>query len=524
MGQKPAKLIDAEAEAIKLKASAEAADRATEAAARANAMQVEAAARASATQTEAAARASATQTEAAARAHAIDAATFADNVRKYAPLVVAGAAGALLCVDFLVHDAHAMQRWRMLRKLRALELPLTASAAPRVPLPTGVSGLRLGPKPTMLLGETGSGKSMRLAQTARDALMPPEGSAAPPTPAAYIRMRQPKTGAGGGGNGGSSLATGGNGTGDIAQEAVASARLEATARLVFEQLGYPSRPSVLSMFWARLWHFKWQEMEWQLCRGQVQRDRFVDALRMLFDAADRLYNERKANGIPEEHAPIVLLFDEVQDLIKDYRLADVGGRFVFEELAVLLVAYGVDRRSVRAAVAGSSAQLAVEFNKTVANGPRWRYVWMRDPSPDTIVAALVAKHYTPAQAKSMIDLVGTRLRLLEAPLEDGAAACSCSEFLTSARDDCVGSFTDLLDEPSVPCEAKSALVDILHRIVAHEAGRSEAPTWHEMPESLRAQQFSKVLFVRHDRTLTFQSQLHRNVWRELSTRYVRQLR
>ena len=513
MGQKPAKLIDAEAEAIKLKASAEAADRATEAAARANAMQVEAAA-----------RASATQTEAAARAHAIDAATFADNVRKYAPLVVAGAAGALLCVDFLVHDAHAMQRWRMLRKLRALELPLTASAAPRVPLPTGVSGLRLGPKPTMLLGETGSGKSMRLAQTARDALMPPEGSAAPPTPAAYIRMRQPKTGAGGGGNGGSSLATGGNGTGDIAQEAVASARLEATARLVFEQLGYPSRPSVLSMFWARLWHFKWQEMEWQLCRGQVQRDRFVDALRMLFDAADRLYNERKANGIPEEHAPIVLLFDEVQDLIKDYRLADVGGRFVFEELAVLLVAYGVDRRSVRAAVAGSSAQLAVEFNKTVANGPRWRYVWMRDPSPDTIVAALVAKHYTPAQAKSMIDLVGTRLRLLEAPLEDGAAACSCSEFLTSARDDCVGSFTDLLDEPSVPCEAKSALVDILHRIVAHEAGRSEAPTWHEMPESLRAQQFSKVLFVRHDRTLTFQSQLHRNVWRELSTRYARQLR
>jgi hypothetical protein len=298
MGQKPAKLIDAEAEAIKLKASAEAADRrATEAAARASAMQVEAAARASATQTEAAARASA---------------TYAENVRKYAPLVVACAAGALLCVDFLVHDAHAMQRWRMLRKLRALELPRTASAAPRVPLPTGVSGLRLGPKPTMLLGETGSGKSMRLAQTARDALTPSEGSAAPPTPAVYIRLRQPKTGAGGGGTGGISLATGGNGTGDIAQEALASARLEATARLVFEQLGYPSRPSVLSIVWAQLRHFKWQEMEWQLYRGQVQRDRFVDALRMLFDAADRLYHERKANGIAEEHAPIVLLFDEVQ--------------------------------------------------------------------------------------------------------------------------------------------------------------------------------------------------------------------
>jgi hypothetical protein len=137
------------------------------------------------------------------------------------------------------------------------------------------------------------------------------------------------------------------------------------------------------------------------------------------------------------------------------------------------------------------------------------------------MAALVAKGYSPAEAKRMIDLVGTRLRLLEAPLEDGASACSCSEFLTSAHDVGVGSFTDLLDEPSMPSEAKSALVDILQRIVAHEAGNGESPTWHEMPELLRAQQFFHVLFVRHDRTLTFQSQLHRNVWRELGTRYIR---
>jgi hypothetical protein len=375
MGQKPAKLIDAEAEAIKLKASAEAqkvqaqaADRAIKAAARAKAIEAQAADRA---------------IEAAAHAKAIGDLAYADSVRKHAALVVLGAAGALLCLDFLVHDAHAVQRWRMLRKLRTLELPRSASATPRVPLPMGVPGLRLGPKPTILLGEAGSGKSMRLAQTARDALTPPTDSAAPPTPVAFIRMRQPSTGTGGGGKRGISHATGGNGTGEIAQEAAASAELEANARLVFEQIGYPSRPSVLSMFWAQLRHSKWQYIDWQLYRGQMQRDRFVDALRMLFDAADRLYNERKANGISEEHAPIVLLFDEVQGLIKDRRLADVGGRFIFDELAMLLVAYGVDRRSVHAAVAGSSAQLAVEFDKTVANGSRWKYVWMRDPSPET---------------------------------------------------------------------------------------------------------------------------------------------
>jgi hypothetical protein len=517
----------AEAAAITKRAdagAAEAAARTAEITMRADREAAEAAARTA----EITMRAHAEAAEAMARAKALADATHADNVRKYAPLFAVGALCTLLCADFVAHDVRSVQRWRMLRKLRALRLPPTASAVPRAPLPMGVAGLRVGPKPTMLLGPSGSGKSMRLAQTARDALSPPEGSNIPASPVAYIRMRPPMTGTDGGSSNiiisssNSATDASNGGVSAAANDADASARLEATARLVFEQLGYPSRPSLVSMIGPQLRRVTWLEWERQLYRGQVQRNRFVDALRMLFDVAERLYIERKAAGIPEEHAPIVLLFDEVQGLTMDYSLARVGGRFVFEELAALLVAYGVDRRAVRSAVAGSPAHLAVEFDKTIAHGARWEYIQMSDPSPETIVAALTAKGYTEDEARRMIDLVGTRLRLLEAPLEKGAAECSCFEFLRTAHDWGVRSFTSLLGEPTAERDgAQGRLVDILQRIVSHEAGQGDPPKWYHMPESLRAQQFSKVLYLRLDDSFTFQSQLHRTVWRELSKDYAR---
>ena len=156
-------------------------------------------------------------------------------------------------------------------------------------------------------------------------------------------------------------------------------------------------------------------------------------------------------------------------------------------------------------------------------GAIWPYVQVSDPTPETIIVALKAKGYTEEQASRMIELVGTRLRLLEVPLEDGAAACSCSQFMETSHDFAVRSFTSLLGKPAVRDEAKDSLVDILERIVAHEAGNGDPPMWDDMPESLRALQFSKVLYLRLDGSFTFQSQLHRNVWHELSKKYVRRL-
>jgi hypothetical protein len=289
---------------------------------------------------------------------------------------------------------------------------------------------------------------------------------------------------------------------------------------VFRQIGYPSRASLVRTLWATLSRLKVGNVEGELLRNLAQRDRFVDALRLLFEVAETLYAARKAAGIAEEHAPIVLLFDEVQDLIKDSRLANVGGRFVFEELAVLLVAYGVDRRVVRTAVAGSSALLSVEFDKTVAGGARWNYQQMVDPDVDTVVTALLERGYKKEEACRIVALVGTRLRLLEPLLKSGAHKLSCDRFLGRER---VLATANILDLMAV-ADARDSLHAICDRIVAHEAGDGDAPTLYDMSEGLRSLDFAKVLYVDLGRSVTFQSQLHRVVWGELRGKFVRQLR
>jgi hypothetical protein len=403
----------------------------------------------------------------------------------------------------------------MLRKLSALKLPPATYATPRVQLPTGVPGLLLGPRPTMLLGGAGSGKSARLVQTARDAIKPPADSSAPPCPVAYIRMRQTTAGL-------NPMFYSSNSYCQFNADAdAARARLTAIAHAVYEQIGYPSRPSLVSMWRAQL--RRPRGMSTQPLVNE-ERDRLVSALTMLFDAAEQLSMEHRKAGISEEHAPVVLLFDDVQELLAIDRVSTVGGRFVFDALAGLLATYGVDRHAVRAAVTGGSAQLAMAFDETVANGALWEHEEMRDPAPATIVAALEAKGYSPAEAKRMIDLVGTRLRLLERPLEVGAVECSCEEFLESSREVCAHSFLRLLDKDMAGSNARAKLLDVLQRIAAHEAGRGNPPTWYEMPEGKYGPPFPGVLYVRLDGALTFQSELHRNVWRELSSGYAEPLK
>ena len=216
----------------------------------------------------------------------------------------------------------------------------------------------------------------------------------------------------------------------------------------------------------------------------------------------------------------MLLFDEVQDLIKSTRLADVGGRFVFEELAVLLVAYCVDRGVMRAAVAGSSAMLAEAFRSTVAKNLRWSYHEVEDPPLEIITMELKSRGYSEDEAGRIVDLVGTRLRLLEQPLQQGAARVDCKGFLSAARTSATADFDAILDDANV----STSLLDILDQIVAHEAGRGKAPQLRHMSAELRATDFASVLYVRRDRTVTFQSQLHRKVWDKLHSQYVRQAR
>lgn len=53
--------------------------------------------------------------------------------------------------------------------------------------------------------------------------------------------------------------------------------------------------------------------------------RLEEAFELLFEAAEQLYHERLHQGISPAAAKPLLIFDGVQDLIKDERLAAAGG-------------------------------------------------------------------------------------------------------------------------------------------------------------------------------------------------------
>lgn len=461
------------------------------------------------------ARAHADAERASAEAKATAERAHADTMFRAAPYLVFGACAGVLAVDYALHDVRGIQLYRITRKLRRCALPVTARLRPAHPLHIPGPRLRalLGKLPTMVLGESGSGKSTELALTARELVTLSPGSGAPPCPMLYIRVRQPK----------SQKPTSGEGVSDDDSISDATARLAEIAQQVFAQIGFPQRESLVSMLWLRFGSsLTFEGVKPELRPAALCRDRLSSALQLLFEAAERLSLERLAAGIAREHAPVVLLFDEVQELVKHKRLAEVGGRFVFEDIAMLLLEYSVDRGAVRTAVAGSST-LALEFDKTgLSTGARWWYHKMVDPAPSVVVGALVERGYTEQEAAAMVDLVGTRPRLLETPLDMGPIACTCEAFLATSREMALNQFDELLRGPGGGV-GKGSLLDVLERIVAHEAGRGAAPYYYsDLSQACREADISKVLYVRLDHSVTFQSQLHRKVWGEIRCQLVRE--
>jgi hypothetical protein len=238
---------------------------------------------------------------------------------------------------------------------------------------------------------------------------------------------------------------------------------------------------------------------------------------MLFSVCAELRNERAAAGVPALDAAPVLLFDEVQDLIKDTRLKAEGGSDVFDALATLIVSYSVDRLDVRTVVAGSSAELDFAFSETVARGNRWHYHDLADPAPGVVAAALVARGYAKTDAQAMIALCGTRLRLLMRPLTLGAAALGAATFLNEAAAAGRESFAKIYRQ--LDDSGAKELTRVLDAVAACGDGDDQGaltlarPTKESLPAVARAMDVAPILYVDRSSGLFFQSTLHANTWR-----------
>ena len=448
------------------------------------------------------AEADATRTRANSEADATRNRADPEVLRFWGKAALAGVVSGALALDWYLHESAEYLERCIAAQLRKCNLPESAKLPPDVQLlPTAQEPLLLGFLPTMVVGPTGSGKSTLLSLAAREANLKQKITV-------LIRMREPSSKE-------KKEPSSHENSDSLRSDEEACARLDATAAQIFRQIGFPERRALLQHVLNRASSLSLGGYSLEV-RTAHTRDRLATALRMLFAVSDELCKERVGAGMSRDDAAPVLLFDEVQDLIRDDRLARMGGRFLFDELATLLVAYGVDRRVVHAAVAGSSALLSIEFDKTVAAGARWWYYKTQDPDEGSVRDALLKKGYSSDEAAAMIKLCGTRLRLLERPLTRGASALSANVFMQSEQDMAVGQFADILRID--PADAR-LIADTLDALLACEVNaRLQRPKLSRSFTERHAELASKVLFLRLDRTLDFQSRLHASVWKDARAR------
>ena len=419
----------------------------------------------------------------------------------FLPWIICIAAAAALAVDYYTHESMDYIGRSMLATLRKCAPPPSLPSPPPTLLPAAQTPLELGFLPTLLMGPFGCGKSTLLASIA--------ASLPTPAPVVLVRLRMP-----------------------AAQPADDPYRegqvlMDAAARQIFPQIGFPLRRSILAEALDAGLSLLGKRAKAELSTST--RDRLLAALRLLFEVCEELKLERQKTMDPLSAAP-VLLFDEVQDLVQDTRLRRAGGKLVLDMLGALIVGYCVDRRAVRAVVAGSSAELYFELAKsTPLHGARWEYYDLQGPDKTAVVSALIARGYSAEEALSMVDLCGTRLRLLEEPLTRGQGKCSAAGFLSGALFTGCTAFSGIFSKLSRADAAQ--LSKLLDSIEACEAaqdataqsevqkGAEQWPDKEMLPASLKSMDLSPILFFDRQRRLLFQSQLHRRAWKQLRRKY-----
>jgi energy-coupling factor transporter ATP-binding protein EcfA2 len=423
-------------------------------------------------------------------------------------------------LDFYLHESPGYIKRRMLKTLLKCNLPATLAPMPLHRLKITQKPLFLGFLPTLVLGPSGCGKSTLLSGIMT--------SLQKPAPVVLVRMRLPST-----------KTHAKAGLTDIEPHIL----MKNTAKQVFSQIGFPMRRSLIGFVFSRGIVFGERKKQADISAFETI-DRLVTALCMLFEVCEELKLERQKTMDPLDAAPI-LLFDEVQDLIKDSRLNQAGGKIVLEMLGALLVGYCVDRRAIRAAVAGSSAELYFAFaDNTPLRGPRLNYFDLEDPVKSTVISALINRGYSKEEAIRMTDLCGTRLRLLEGPLTAGKEQYASADFLKNSRSNGDAAFASIFSK--LNSSDTLQLCEILDKIEISDAlmenddvgthcdiddvtkkhssdfmktndsfdreFERNRPRKEMLPKSLLEVDVSPILFVDRNRKLFFQSRLHRCSW------------
>ena len=390
--------------------------------------------------------------------------------------------------DYVTHSFSPYIRWRMKRKLRegprdeALPKPPAHTFSARCP--TFGSGL-----PVLVLGHTGSGKSTLLGQLARD--FKSRG-----IPVAHFRFR----------------ALDSDNSSSVDAQTFSSAAVS-----FFDAIGYPKRPSLLSRlsFRQRAASHAGVNIDVEVEDAWETVAHFQRAVSDLFSVCIELYGERSHLDL-EDRAPIIIA-DELQDLVRNNRVKQIGGETIFRQLAAEFTSYCTDAKSVRFCAAASSFALQDELNDTRASGFRVMIFTTSDPPAADVVKRLCAIGIKPTEAELITATCGTRLRALSPFLDpkNGASldvAKTLKTMVGTARIN-IDKLFGLLDGDK---ESRRVLAGVMDDLCAGKEGVSVK----RLPKQLRKVPYdwpsaASVLYLGSGKTLEIQSQVYCVAWKEM---------
>ena len=324
--------------------------------------------------------------------------------------------------------------------------------------------------PTMIIGPTGCGKSVLLAEIQRDFILKSKNIFGLSKPSVFLALK----------NIGKIEGTNKLNADIDGNEAL----LHATHKLCIA-IGYPRRLPLISRFFDRVTQFKVVNTSYVLQR-QIQ-----EALSILFESmAD-------SGGL--------IIVDDVLELLRDDRLKKSGGDRIFYHFATLIVSYMVNFSQVKGAFAGSSNFLNDEFSKTVACDFRWHREYISDLPEKDLLDFLTRQdrlNLKESVAKIIVEKCGTRFRIINTAL-----------LSSSTDDDILKNVDNLYKDANQQLEAFLQLAveyDKIPKLLRDML--VEKQHLSSLPEKLQRQELiSKLFYVGPGSELTFQNKIMENL-------------
>ena len=334
----------------------------------------------------------------------------------------------------------------------------------------------------------------------------------------------------------------------------AAKELTSAAKRFFDAVGYPDRPS-----WVSLYSLKSAAFGSSGAKAEVEparsADRFWLAVAELFSVCGELAASRRracelrverllaeesrqlaaiaadvnkpaadrqqlseqvrratVEAIAREKKLVrpAILWDELHDLVHSQRLRDIGGELMFGRVASEVAACGLEGGSVRFCAAASGYDLQVALRQyTVMKRSRSNIFCTSDPAPSDVAVRLESIGFCVDQVRSILATCGTRVRTLHPFLAmvSPVDAAAVDAVLRKVENDAAADISETFNALSSP-QDKAALALLLDKL----CGNVDSAPIHELPQALREPFASDIFFLDCGNQVGLQAQQVRSVW------------